>query len=244
MCDHHTIIKDSCGTSTCATCHIFFDKCFKQEVTTTNYNGLKINLLKTKSSIISTLENNFRINDVSTLNITEKIFNLTTKKKLVKGDNKKSILCASLYYAYHHLEKPVDFQDLLLKFNITYKTGLKGLRLCQVALQTCDKTELLKIKGQIHSFTATHKEKLENLIRKYDIPLKYYDEIEKIIIACHLKKNKILNDRMNNLWFSCIFYWLIKINPCIDAEEFISINDFNISLKKLKSDITYLNKNL
>jgi hypothetical protein len=47
------------------------------------------------------------------------------------------------------------------------------------------------------------------------------------------------------LWISCIFFWLLKINPYIDPEEFISINEgHNITLAKLKSDLTYLKKNL
>jgi hypothetical protein len=187
---------------------------------------------------------------------------------MVKGTNKRSILCASLYYAYHYLEKPKNFDDMLHKFNIDYKNGSKGLKMCQIAIQESPnllplsvedtnlqptkggKTiklnldEIKKFKGQIHSFASTHKEKLQELLSKYHISLKNYDEIEKIIIAGHLKKNKILNDKTSAFWVSCIYFWLLKINPYIDPEEFVSINSEYISVAKLLSDLTYLNKNL
>jgi hypothetical protein len=247
MCNHHNIVHDACGT-TCADCHTHFDRSFCSEFTA-NYNGPILNLLKTKSTIINTLEKEFGVNDNDTTTITEKIFNLTSKNKIVKGTNKRSILCASLYYAYHYLEKPKNFEDMLIKFNINHKNGSKGLKLCQIAIQESSNLEQVTknfnmSKGRIHSFASTHKEKLQELIKRYNIPLKNYDEIEKIIIAGHLKKNKILNDRITGLWISCIFFWLLKINPYVDPEEFISINSDYATLTQLKTDLTYLKKNL
>jgi hypothetical protein len=243
MCNHLTIIFDESGTSTCAECHLHFEKSFKED-NFNNYNGTKLNLTKKKSNIIVTLENKFGVNDSETATMTEKIFNIVVGNKMVKGTNKISILCASVYYAYYYLKKPVDFEELLLKFNITYKIGLKGLRLCQIALQETPIISTNQECCNVYSFTSTHSEKLKELMRKYDIPLKYYDEIEKIIITYHLKKHKILNDRVNNLWISSIFFWLSKINPYLEPEDFISINEDNISLKKLRSDVTFLKKNI
>lgn len=251
MCNHQNTVLDEYGTSTCLDCNIHFDKSFCLEFTT-NYNGPTLNLLKAKSTTCTLLEKEFGINDCLTIKMTEKIFNLTSKNKMVKGTNKRSILCASLYYAYHYLKKPKNFEEMLLKFNINHKNGSKGLKLCQIAMQEHNfgngssnhEIEIEKFKGQIHSFASTHKEKLQDLMLRYNIPLRYYDDVEKIIVAGHLKKNKLLNDRVNNLWISCIFFWILKINPYLDPEEFISLNNDNISLSQLKSDLTYLEKNL
>ncbi|CCV01943.1 hypothetical protein IIV22A_099R [Invertebrate iridescent virus 22] len=242
MCNHHNIVLDVCGTSTCADCYIHFDKSFCSEFTT-NYNGPILNLLKTKSTIINTLEKDFGVCDRDTTLITEKIFNLTSKNKMVKGTNKRSILCASLYYAYHYLEKPTNFEDMLIKFKINHKNGSKGLKLCQIAIQECPEV-VVNNELKIHSFASTHKEKLQELISRYNISLTNYDEIEKIIITSHLKRGKILNNRINRLWISCIFFWLLKINPYIDPEEFISINSDYSTLTQLKADLNYLTKNL
>lgn len=257
MCNHHNIVFDEYGTSTCADCYIHFEKSFCSEFTT-NYNGPILNLLKTKSTIINSLEKEFGILDSTTTTITEKIFNLTAKNKMVKGTNKRSILCASLYYAYHYLKKPKNFEEMLHKFNIDHKNGSKGLKLCQIAIQESPTLiqptifgsgskvglDLEEIKCRIHLFASSHKEKLQELIVKYNISLKNYDEIEKIIIAGHLKKNKILNDRTTSFWVSCIYFWLLKINPHIDLEEFVSINSDYISIVQLKSDMNYLKKKL
>ncbi len=243
MCNHPNTVLNEYGTSTCADCHVHFDKSFCKDFTT-NYNGPMLNLLKSKSTIVNILEKEFGINDSTTVTITEKIFNLTSKHKMVKGTNKRSILCASLYYAYHYLNQPKNFEVLLTTFNISRKHGSKGLKLCQIAMQEGDSDDIKKFKGQIHSFASTHKEKLQELIIRYNIPLKNYDEIEKIIIDGHRKKNKTLNDRINNLWISCIFFWLLKVNPYIDPEEFISINSDYTTLTQLRSDLIYLRKNL
>lgn len=243
MCNHHNIILDVYGTSTCADCHTYFEKSFCTDYTT-NYNGPTVNILKTKSTIVMTLEKDFGVCDRDTTLITEKIFNLTSKNKMVKGTNKRSILCASLYYACHYLKKPINFEDMLIKFNINHKIGSKGLKLCQIAIQEYQEN-MVNDDLKIHSFASTHKEKLQELILRYNISLKNYDEIEKIIVTSHLKKNKILNNRINRLWISCIFFWLLKINPYIDPEEFISINsDHTTSVTQLKADLNYLTKNL
>jgi hypothetical protein len=242
MCNHKNIVLNENGASTCADCYTHFDKSFCFEFTT-NYNGPMLNPRETKSPVISTLEKEFGIHDCVTAEMTEKIFNIVTKNKKVKGNNKRSVLCASLYYAYYYLDKPKNFEDMLTIFNINHKNGSKGLKSCQIAIQCSEIEDIKKFKDQIHSFISTHKQKLQELIVKYNISLKNYDEIEKIIIAGHLKKNKILNDRINNLWISCIFFWLLRVNPYIDPEEFISIND-NITLSQLKSDLAYLRKNI
>lgn len=248
MCNHNNMVLDENGdgTYTCADCNVHFEKSFYTEFTT-NYNGPMLNSFQKKSSIINTLEKEFGISDCITTEITEKIFNITSKNKTVKGTNKRSILCASLYYAYYYLHKPKNFEDMLIEFKINHKNGSKGLKMCQIAIQeysSATENDIKIFKDQIHSFVSTHKEKLEELIIKYNIPLKNYDEIEKIIIIGHLKKNKILNNKINNLWISCIFFWLLKINPYIDFEEFVSINEDYITLSQLKSDLTYLKKNL
>lgn len=246
MCNHYNTVLDEYGTSTCLDCNVHFDKSFCSEYTT-NHNGPMLNLLKSKSTIMNMLEKEFGINDCTTIKMAEQIFNLTSKNRMVKGANKRSILCASLYYAYHYLQKPKNFEEMLLKFKINHKNGSKGLKLCQIAIQESSnlKNENMFSKGQIHSFASTHKETLQELMFKYSIPLNFYSEIEKILIVGHLKKNKILGDRINCLWLSCIFFWLLKINPHIDPEEFISINsDHTTTLNQLRSDLTYLEKNL
>lgn len=243
MCNHDNLIKEEDGTSTCANCFVHFNKSLCSGFTT-RCNGRVINLSKIKSTIISLLETEFSINDSITASITEKIFNLATKNNTVKGTKKKAFICASLYYAYHYLQKPQNFNDMVKRYNVDYKHGLKGLKLCQVAIQEASnlEEEIRKFKNEIYLYTSTHKEKLEELMLKYNIPLKNYKAIEKIIIFSHLKKNKVLNDRINNLWVSGIFLWLHKFNPHLDPEDFLGINSDYITLSKLKSDLAYLQK--
>ncbi|AHL67564.1 hypothetical protein DH26_gp071 [Chloriridovirus anopheles1] len=232
MCSHHNIVKDEYGT-TCADCYTYFAKSFCAEGTeyTSCHNGPSF---QSKSTFCKNLER-FGICDQNVSHLAQEIFNRASKNKIVKGSNKLSIMCASVYYAYFYLNNPKNFEDILAIFNINHKIAIKGLKNCQVALQ-----EHPLDQGRIYAFTTTHKENLKNLMKKYSIPIHYYDDIENIIVVCHQKKKKILSDKINNLWISGIFFWISKFTN-LDPEEFVSMNE-NITLQQLKTDITYIRK--
>lgn len=287
MCNHKNLILEDNGTSTCVDCSIHFEKKLYVDkfVVTQCTQGPQ------KSSTWIVLEQDYGIVDVSVLKIAEKIFILTTKTKTVKGTNRKSILCASLYYAYYYLKRPTSFKNLLEKFNLTRIHGAKGIRLCQIAMQentgvfekmypmrsqtmglVCDNDsasdgrtqrpssmvsppQMGELRWQSrepdpssgHSFISTHKEKLQELIFKYGISIKYYDEIEQVIVRIHSIRGKQLTDNINTLWISAIFFWLSLKNPFIKEEDFLSINTEaknRISLTKLKTDLSCIKKNL
>jgi hypothetical protein len=239
-CNHDNVITNDDGMSTCADCFIYFNKSFGKEFTK-YHNISKVS----KSDIVIRLELE-GIYDINIHKLTEKIFILTSKNKMLKGLNKQSILFASLYYACCYLGKPKNFKELVLKFKLNKKQASKGLKLCQIAIQESNNfDDGFNLKSQYAFFSSSYKENLEELIIKYNIPINFYDEIEQILIAGHLKKNKTLNNKITTLWISCIFFWLLKINPHIEPEEFISINnDHNITLTQLRSQLIYLDKNI
>lgn len=304
MCNHKNLILEDNGTSTCVDCSIHFEK----KLYVDKFVDKFVVQSPQKSSTWTVLEQDYGIVDVSVLKIAEKIFILTTKTKTVKGTNRKSILCASLYYAYYYLKRPTSFKNLLEKFNLTRIHGAKGIRLCQIAMQentgvfekmypmrsglVCDNDSTLRPSSVVSphessvvspphesphessvvsqpefggfavgfgqrvramgratgsAFISTHKEKLEELILKYGISIKYYDEIEQVIVRMHSIRGKPLTDNINTLWISAIFFWLSLKNPFIKEEDFLSINTEaknRISLTKLKTDLSCIKKNL
>lgn len=274
MCNHKNLILEDNGTSTCVDCSIHFEK----KLYVDKFVVTQCTQSPQKSSTWTVLEQDYGIVDVSVLKIAEKIFILTTKTKTVKGTNRKSILCASLYYAYYYLKRPTSFKNLLEKFNLTRIHGAKGIRLCQIAMQenTGVFEKMYPMRSQTmglvcdndstsdgshssvvsprepdpssgHSFISTHKEKLQELIFKYGISIKYYDEIEQVIVRIHSIRGKPLTDNINTLWISAIFFWLSLKNPFIREEDFLSINTEaknRISLTKLKTDLSCIKKNL
>jgi len=266
MCNHKNLIIEDNGTSTCVNCSIHFEKKlyvgkFVNKMTHTQSHEMNLRASSQKSSIWVVLEQDYGIVDVSVLKIAEKIFTITTKTKIAKGTNRKSILCASLYYAYYYLKRPTSFKTLLEKFNLTRIHGAKGVRLCQIAMQENNVAWLSDIgrsdrqtpqscqsnNTRVHSFISTHKEKLQELIFKYGISIKYYDEIEQVIVRIHSIRGKPLTDKINTLWISAIFFWLSLKNPFISAEDFLSINtetQDHISLTKLQTDFSCIKKNL
>lgn len=247
MCDHTDLVTDEItGASTCINCSMYCEKNLQSGFVTT-HNGVKTCCV-TKSLILTMLEDEFDIYDDKVSTLMDSIFKVTLNNKNVKGVNKKAVVCASLYYGFWHLKKPKSFERLLMLFEITRKSGLKGLKMCQMAIQeTCVSNEDIQLlKKNIHSYAPTHRENLKELILKYNIPLKYFNEIEEILIQSHLKKHKHLNDQSSSLWISCIFFWLAKVNPYIDPQEFASIDNDRCKIRhvQLKLDMLFLEKHL
>ena len=241
-CMHNNIIKNDDGMATYADCFIYFEKSLDNTEFTKYHNIRK----EPKTEMSLRLENE-GIYDSDIHKLTQTIFKLVTKNKTVKGANKQAIIFASLYYACHYKGKPKNFKDLVLRFKLSKKQASKGLKLCQIAIQESNTfiKEYDNYEVGDTSVLCTHKQTLEELIKKYNIPINFYNDIEQILITSHLKKNKTLNNKITSLWISCIFYWLLKINPYVEPEEFISINnDHNVTLTQLKSHLSYLNKTL
>lgn len=230
MCNHTNIVHDTYGASTCADCCMHFGQSLCSD-----YNS-NHTILSTKSSFKKTLEK-YGIFDHKLVKDTEEIFNKVSKNKVVKGNHKLSLLCASLYYAYYYRETPKTFDDLTSLFNIDHKTGIKGLKTCQIIIQeSC-------VKDPICLYNSSHKNVLKDLIQKLNIPLKHYTEIENLIEISHHQKKKFLTDKINSLWLSCIFFWILQKNPDVCIDDFLDISCLkDISSHQIKSDLSFLNK--
>ena len=76
-------------------------------------------------------------------------------------------------------ETPVTFSNrYFYKYLINRNKYLNGIK---------------KFKGQIHSFVSTHREKLQDLMTRYNIALRYYDELEYEEIA------RVLDSKVDTL---------------------------------------------
>lgn len=244
MCDHVNIVVEKRGSWTCVDCSVYYDQnlCIDFDDT---HNGPKVTKVKSSESDIQTiLGKDYGIYDKVLTSLTKEIYEVVVKNKMVKKSNNKAVLCASLYYASCYLKKPQTFNTLLTIFGITRKKGSKGLKLCQIAVQESSNLNIKNLKDTIHCFTPDHRENLLDLISRYNVPLKYFENIEQLMIEIHLKKRKTLNDQINTLWLSCIFFWVTKINPYVHPEDFVSINNnlYKINLSQLKADVSFLNK--
>lgn len=234
-CKHSNTTIDDCGSSTCLDCCAYFEKSLTHGFAVQSAGS---HSLAAQSNFFKTLEK-YGVLDKTVIKLTEEIFKRASNNKMVKGSNKLSLLSASLYYAYHYLGRPKTLEEVLDIFKIKYKVGSKGLKVCQIALQ---ERPLVGISGHVYDFTSSHTENLKDLLKRYEIPLKYYDVIESIVKKAHTSKNKILSDKMNSLWVSSIFFWLVNSSKNIEYDDFVTINSDLITVEQLKIDLSFFHK--
>lgn len=253
MCDHAEIVVDkTTGGSTCVNCSVY---CCGNIIgqfrpgLIRNTRHQPVVSRKVSPSVSDILNDSFAIYDEKTVTLINDIFNITLNHKTVKEVNKRAITCASLYYGLWYLGKPKSFEQLINCVNVPRRSAMKGLKACQIAIQEnrsiCNSVDMQLLKASIHTFVPTYKENLLELLSSYNIHVKYFAEIENILVKSHLIKNRQLNDQSTCLWISCIFFWLLKINPYIAAEEFAGLNArYKITPLQLKLDVAFLEKHL
>jgi hypothetical protein len=240
MCQHQNIILNEWGTSTCADCNVHFDKSLSH---INDFENKRVLIPELKSQLLKNLEE-IGINNQDVYRLVEKIFNITSKKKPLRGKNRKIIIAASLYYAHRYMGREMVFEDILKKLKLDRKEGSKGLRICQIAIQECKELEkeLENLRDYTSFITLSYKESFQKLMFLYNIPEQKHYEIEEILIEIHRKKNKQLNNQITSLWVACIYFWVLKIRPRFEFEVFLTLNPHYLDRHKIQHELKFIQK--
>lgn len=235
-CTHPYFVISECGSKTCSECHILFENSLVCE-----WNTQSTHPDSSRTSVFYDNLGKYGIFDKTVAKKTQEIFlKAMTNKSAKKHASKLVILAASVFYAYHYLGQPQPLHSILVSFNLPYRSATKGLKACQIAMQECS----AELGGNISLFTSTHTETLKTLLRTHNIPMKHYPDIEKLIEHAHRQKNVHLTEKINALWISALFFWILRFNPSFDQDEFISLgqNSLTCSSQQLKSNLVFFKK--
>ena len=159
--------------------------------------------------------------DVSSLNIPDtivkeanRLYQHVVGKRIFRGNTRKSIIFACVFYAYKKSGEPQSCDTLTTLFNIARKDGLKGLKI--VNLQS-DSDVIAK------STYITPENIINEIMKKFSAS----DEDIKEVIELHsrvYKRSEILNRaRPQSVASGLIRYYILKNNKSITMEDFTSI---------------------
>ena len=159
--------------------------------------------------------------DVSNLNIPDTIIKEANKlyqhvvgKRIFRGNTRKSIIFACVFYAYKKTGKPQSCDTLTTLFNIQRKDGLKGLKIVNLH---SDNNVVAK------STYITP----ENIIHEFMKKFSANDSDIQAVVNLHSqvhKKSEILNRaRPQSVASGLIRYYIIKHNKNIPIDDFTSI---------------------
>ncbi len=159
--------------------------------------------------------------DVSNLNIPDNIiqeansiYQTVVKDRIYRGNTRKAIIFACIFYAYKNMNKPQTCDSLITLFNIQRKDGLKGLKLVNIHSNNTiiSKSNYITPQNIIADFMnnlSASKEDIDNVIELYS----------------HIhKKSEIINRaRPQSVASGLIRYYIIKHNKNISISDFVDI---------------------
>tara|TARA_Y100000591_G_scaffold72454_1_gene60230 strand:- start:420 stop:1208 length:789 start_codon:yes stop_codon:yes gene_type:complete len=159
--------------------------------------------------------------DVSNLNIPDNviqeantIYQNVVKDQIYRGNTRKAIIFACIFYAYKNINRPQTCDSLIHLFNIDRREGLKGLKIVNLNSNntTISKTNYITPQNIITEFMnnlSASKEDIQNVINLYD--------------RIHKKSEIINRARPQSVASGLIRYYIIKHNKNISIADFISI---------------------
>lgn len=176
--------------------------------------------------------------DVETLCLPEnivqeanKIYQHVVKNNIYRGNTRKSIIFACIFYAYKQLNQPHSCDSLIKLFNLEKRSGLKGLKIVSLNSNSnfVNKSNYITpediIKEIMKEFSANDND-ISNVIQLYN-SLKY-------------KKSSILSrSRPQSIASGIIRYYIIKHNKDISMENFREkVNLSELTINKIVKEIT------
>lgn len=219
-CNHIIDFKTKC----CTSCGLQMDTeiLYNNDHKTFNYNTNNRKYNNTSRCHIRKSEDKNIFKDVSNLDIPDNIiqeanniYQHVVQNNIYRGNTRKSIIFACIFYAYKNMEKPQTCDSLINLFNIQRKDGLKGLKL--VTMNCKDKEIITKnnyitpqnIITEFMNNLSASKQDIQNVLELY--------------IKIHKKSEVINRARPQSVASGVIRYYILKHNKNISIEDFVNI---------------------
>lgn len=150
-----------------------------------------------------------------------KIYAQVTEGKIFRGNHRKAIVFACVFHAYKMSGKPQSHERLIQIFNLSRKTGLRGLKYVNLYAPKNSKIRTtyitpINLVGEImEKFSATKEQKQE--------VVELYEKIKN-------KSSRLNRSRPQSVASGLVFYWI-----CVKGKE-ITLKDF--AKKVILSELT------
>ena len=155
--------------------------------------------------------------------LANKIYFEVVKGQIYRGNSRKAIVFACIFHAYKLSGKPQSHEKLIHVFNLTRKTGLKGLKHVNLHAPKNSKIRTTYITPEnlveeiMDKFSATDEQKKE--------VIKLYNEIKN-------KSSRLNRSRPQSVSSGLIYYWIKKQKKEITLKEFtqkVSLSELTIN---------------
>lgn len=150
-----------------------------------------------------------------------KIYAQVTEGKIFRGNHRKAIVFACVFHAYKMSGKPQSHERLIQIFNLSRKTGLRGLKYVNLYAPKDSK---------IRTTYITAKNLIDEIMEKFSATQEQKQEVTNLYEKIKNKSSRLNRSRPQSVASGLVFYWI-----CMRGKE-ISLKDF--AKKVILSELT------
>ena len=148
------------------------------------------------------------------VNTANNIYTQVTSKEIKRGNSRKSIIFACIFYAYSQCGNPQSSTSLIEVFGLNKKHGLFGLKYVKLNMNK----ELSPAKN-IH---ITPVNLIEEIMNKFSATEQQKKDVVSIYTIIKNKSTKINRSRPQSIAAGITYYWICQNNKQITITEFVS----------------------
>jgi len=235
VCTHEDIINER-GMSICSSCgeeidqKLVFDKEYRYNAPSEMKNVIDPNIVHMQNQ-----DQKGIFSDVEGLGFPDKIIreanrlylkvseNKDVGTKIFRGNTRRSIVCACIFYAYKNLNMPMSHTNLVGIFQITNKAGLNGLKTVKLSISD---------KSIIQNTYITPFDLIEEIMNKFSATKEQKDEAKVIYSKIQNRSSDLNRSRPLSVAAGLVYYWnLLKGRkiPLKDYAEKVGLSELTIT---------------
>ena len=171
---------------------------------------LQIRTSDEKSIYKDVLNMGFSHNIISDAN---KIYHEVTKGKIYRGNSRKSIIFACIFYSFKNSGDPQSHERLIQMFKLNKKSGLKGLK--HINLNLPKNSKIL-----IRSTYITPKHIIIDILNIFSANESHINEVLDIYKSIQNRSSRLNRARPQSIAAGVVFFWMKKNNKDITIKQY------------------------
>lgn len=169
--------------------------------------------------------------------IANALYTQVTKEKIYRGNARKGIIAACVFYAFKVIGKPLIYKKIIKLFNINKKIGLKGLKF--VSINAPKNSIIFKTQITPLTYIEYYMDELQASSGDVEKIKELYYKIER----CQVQK--LNRSRPQSVASGIVYYWLLEEDKKITLKTFSKITELSeLTIVKIQKDIKEIMMNL
>ena len=219
ICEHNDIISNEKGIIICLECGEQIEKSITHEKEWRFYGSYdskrttdpnRVQMRKTDERNIYKDVENMGFSDII-ISKANNIYNNVTKGQIYRGESRKAVVFACVYYAYKMSGKSQIPKNLMQAFNLNKKNSLKGLKIINI---NSPKDSI------IYRNNLTAVDHISDIMKKFSATENQINEVIELYNKTKNRSSKLNRARPQSVAASLTYYWICKNNMNINIKKF------------------------